>query len=192
MIGQMMRIDNHFRLNVTEISSCNTVRLTHIATDFTFGGNITADMANNFRRKMNMLEQRRAAEQCDVNLGPRSAPPSCVSQFTRFTHPLGYHVNISQTATNGRYDLSIDKETFGVSINQRNVSITLVDVYRLVKKYESESEIKIRLLIRKAQNAKQLQADASDQYTLTDIIKTMTGSSKSCRFTTILECIQST
>ena len=191
MIGQMMRIDNHFRINVTEISAYNTVRFTHIATDFTFGGNITADMATNFRRKMNMLEQRRAAEHCDVNLDTPSTP-SCVSQFTRISHPLGHQVNISRTATNDRYDLSIDNESFGVSISHTNVSVKLVDVYRLVKKYESESEIKIRLLLRKAQNAKQLQPSATDQYAITDIIEIMTKSGKPCRFTTILECIKST
>ena len=186
MIGQMMRIDNHFRVHVTEHTWCSVVRLTHITTDFSFGGNITAEMALNFRRKLSMLEQRKEAVQCDINLVSHSAP-SIVSQFTHFTHPLGHQVDISPSA-NGQHTLTIDNDTFNLSLT--NLSIKLADVYRLVKKYESDSEIKIRLLIRKAQNSAQLQSDNSGQYAIGDIIQVMTKSSQSSHFINILQSIK--
>ena len=93
MIGQMMHISNHFRVSMIDPIS-RQVRLTHIKTDFTFDGIPTGVMVSNFRRKVQMLQQRN--EECELNVEEKSiiTTSQVVSSFTNFTSLLGTRIQI--------------------------------------------------------------------------------------------------
>ena len=148
LISDMMDFENLFRVNVQPADrgghvTINIVHLTHVATDFNFTGNITPKMAEVYRRKV--LEVRERNNESEVNF-EASEIRTTVSTLTSIGGGFSLK-KISPLHFQLEFD---DSDTVSLRVINNAVTIEAADVSKMVKHCDSEKQVKIRLIVRKA------------------------------------------
>ena len=171
-ISDMMDYQNHFRVNVQPADlkgymTINIVHLTHVPTDFTFTGNITSMMAEVYRRKVLELKERN--NESEINVEPADIRTT-VSTLTS----IGGGLNLRKSSAS-HFQLELDDTDYvNLRIVDSTVAIETADVRKLVKHFDSEKQVKIRLVLRRALSdgrLGQIYWDEIELYTLLNLIE---------------------
>ena len=189
LISDMMDFDNHFRVNVQPADyrghmTINIVHLTHVPTDFKFTGNITPKMAEVYRRKVFELRERN--NECEVNFEP-SDVRTTVSALTS----IGGGFNLRRVSSSNLLLEFNESDSVNFRIVGDIVAVEAADVRKMVKHCDSERQVKIRLVIRRALSDGRLAAihsDETEHYALLNLIEVIESADqvKSTKFTEAL------